>query len=110
MKTANEKLREVFTVMLSAAVVRKDKRRINALRKAAAMLSAGVRLRYVGGILYVPSASNAGVLYRLWKENGVWKCDCAASLRGDPCWHTAAAALLERAGLLPAPSYQTYAA
>jgi hypothetical protein len=110
MKTANEKVRQAFKVMMNAAVDRKDKRRINALHKAAAMLSAGVRLRYAGGILYVPSATNAGVLYRLWKENGVWKCDCAASLRGEPCWHTAAAAIIERAGYLPAPSYQIYAA
>jgi hypothetical protein len=93
MKTTNHRIKEAFATMMNVAVERKDKRRINALHKAAAMLSAGVRLRFVGGVLFVPSANNAGKVYRLWKENGLWKCDCTASVKGEPCWHTAAAAL-----------------
>lgn len=57
--------------------------------KAEYRLSMGVRLARAREAVLVPSATTAGVVYRV--EGG--RCNCKAGQAGRPCWHVKAAEL-----------------
>jgi len=97
----SSRLQTVYNALMRKAVLSLDRRRVNALLKAAQYLNDGGRyFTLTDGTVLIPSASTDGLMYKVWKEKGVWVSDCAASKFGQPSWHTAFASLLECAGVI----------
>lgn len=47
------------------------------------------RVTYLGGYAYMVEGSSGGT-YRVWWQGENVRCNCAAGMRGVPCWRTAA--------------------
>lgn len=62
----------------------------NALAKASAQLMEGVRFEQDANGFTFPSRSRSGIAHHV---NGC--CDCEAAEDGQPCWHRAAAKMLQ---------------
>ena len=76
---------------------------LNALNKASLYLSTG-DWQFDGEILSIGSASTTGARYQVTAHS----CACKAFVAGRPCWHRAAARLLEKSAEVSAlPQAQT---
>ncbi len=76
---------------------------LNAVNKAALYL-AGDQWQFDGEVLIITSATTAGARYVVTAHT----CECKAFAAGHPCWHRAAARLLEKSAEVAAlPTAQT---
>ena len=76
---------------------------LNAINKAALYL-AGDQWQFDGEVLIITSATTAGARYHVTAHS----CECKAFAAGRPCWHRAAARLLEKsAEVVALPKAQT---
>ena len=72
---------------------------LNAINKASLYLSTG-EWQFDGEILSISSATTNGARYHVTAHT----CECKAFAAGRPCWHRAAARLLEKTAELAAPA------
>ncbi len=78
---------------------------LNAINKAALYL-VGDQWQFDGEVLIITSATTAGARYVVTAH----ACECKAFAAGRPCWHRAAARLLEKSAEVAAlPKAQTVA-
>ena len=61
----------------------------NAVAKAVELGGAALVRRVRYGVYEVPSATEAGVVYRVEQRELGWVCSCPAGEQGQPCWHKA---------------------
>lgn len=76
-----------------------DRRWLNALNKAYQELELNQWL-YTGRVLKIKSRSSAKTTYTVTPN----QCTCQAFAKGQPCWHRAAAKLLQRASVTSQPA------